>query len=201
MTEKILNNLHVESWECSPARKDGGTPARRIASQTARVKDSFGQGTQYFGAESVSSFVKGTTSSNADFNGRSITAQLGLMGIEIPGVAMASFLPQRQMPKTLKKEQIWKLKRKSVCLKHLSISFGSSASQTNPQRSLLIIAPAISTDTRVTWHVISVSANTTSSKRDPGSLPQPLRTLVVLGSPLHKTSMLPQCQSGIIYCC
>lgn len=173
---KTLNILRVRSRECSPAKEDEKTPARRIAGQTASVKDSFGRGTQYFGAESAPSFVKWTTSSDADFNGsRSITAQLGLTGIEIPGVAMASSLPQRQMPKTLKKEQIWKLKGESVCLKHPSISFGSSASQTNPQRRLLIIAPAIFSDTRVMWHVISVPANSTSSKCDPGSLPQALR--------------------------
>ena len=103
---KTVNNLHVRSWECSPAKEDAETPARRTAGQTARVKDGFGQGTQYFGAESAPSFVKWTTSSDADYNGsRSITAPLGLTGIEIPGVAMASSLPQRQTPKTLKKSR------------------------------------------------------------------------------------------------
>lgn len=74
MITKTLKNPHVRSWECSPSKKDGDTPARRTASQIARVKDSFGRGTQYFGTESAPSFVKGTTLSEADFNGsRSIT--------------------------------------------------------------------------------------------------------------------------------
>lgn len=99
----MLSNLHVRSWECSPAQGDGETPASRIAGQTARVKDSFGEGAQYFGIESAPSFVKGTASSDTKFNGsRSITSQLRLTRTEIPGVAMAFSLPQRQMPNILK---------------------------------------------------------------------------------------------------
>lgn len=87
---------------------------------------------------------------------------------------MALSLPQRQMPKIFKNSRYesWK---ECVCLKHPNIIFGLSASQTSLQRSLLVIAPAISADTRKMWHIISVSANATSSKCDPGSLPQALR--------------------------
>lgn len=56
---RTLNNLHDRSWKCSPAEKDGETPARKRAGQTPRVKDGFGRGTRYFGAESAPTFVKG----------------------------------------------------------------------------------------------------------------------------------------------
>lgn len=103
MPERTLSNLRVRSWECSPAQGDGETPAGRIAGQIARVKDSSGQGTQYFGTESTPSFVKGTAPSDTNFNGsRSISSQLRLARIEIPGVATAFSLPQRQMPKIFK---------------------------------------------------------------------------------------------------
>lgn len=73
---------------------------------------------------------------------------------------------------------------KRLCLSETpSINFGSPASQTSLQRSLLIIAPAISADTHKMWHIISVSANTTSSKCDPGSLPQALRHSCYVGLP------------------
>lgn len=72
---------------------------------------------------------------------------------------------------------------KRVCLEHPSISFRSPASQTSLQRSLLIITPAISANTHKMWHIISVSANTTSSKCDPGSLPQALRNSCYVGLP------------------
>lgn len=177
MPEKTLSNLHVRSWECSPAQGDGETPARRMAGQTAEVRDSFEQGAQYFGTESATSFVKWTASSDTEYNGsRSITSQLRLTRTEIPGVAMTFSLSQRQMPKIFKKKkQIWKLKRECVCLKHPSIIFGSSASQTSLQRGLLIITPTISADARKMCHIISVSASTAGSKCDPGSLPQALR--------------------------
>lgn len=103
MPERTLSNPRVRSWECSPAQRDGVTSEGRRAGQTARVKDSFGQGTQHPGTESAPSFVKGTASSDTNFNGsRSIISQLRLTRTEIPGVAMAFSLPQRQMPKILK---------------------------------------------------------------------------------------------------
>lgn len=78
-----------------PQHRGMERPARRIAGQTARVKDSFVQRAQYFGIESAPSFEKGTASSDAEFNGStSITSQLRLMRTEIPGVAMAFSLPQ-----------------------------------------------------------------------------------------------------------
>lgn len=81
---------------------------------------------------------------------------------------------------------------KCVCLKHPRIIFGSSASQTSPQKSLLIIAPAISANTRKMWHIISGSANTANSKCDSGSLPQALRNSCYVWlppcSPFSKTA-------------
>lgn len=103
--EKTFFNAPVRSWECFPAKKDGETPARRVVGQghhssARRVWFNFS------GIKSAPSFVKGTTSSEADFSdSRSVTAKFGLMGTEVSGVAMDSPSPQRQMPKILKKSR------------------------------------------------------------------------------------------------
>lgn len=81
----------------------GNIPQQRRMEKPASKKAGQGQGqlwertTRYSfaGAQSAPSSVKGTTSSDADFNGsRSVTAQFGLGGTDIPGVAVASPLPQ-----------------------------------------------------------------------------------------------------------
>lgn len=194
MPERTLSNLHVRSWECSPAQgmerhQPGGELAKQPESRTALDKE--------LSTWEQSQLCKGDSFKWHWINGsRSITSQLRLTRTEIPGIAMAFSLPQRQMPKTLKNSRYGSWKESVVCLKHPSIIFGSSTSQTSLQRSLQIIVLAICTDTPKTWHIIS--ANTTPNVTL-APFPKHWETFVRFGSPLVLPSQKQHASTASIW--
>lgn len=124
------------------------------------------------------------------------------MGIEIPGVTPASPLPQRQMPKTLKKSRYGSWKERVFETSQHQFRTISIANQ--PTQKLADNCPSY-----LHQYTCDMARHFCACQHYKLrmwswlSSPSTEKLLLCLAPPLsslHKTSMLPQHQSGIIYC-